>query len=107
MSDPLAQAVRDHEDETPDLNEQEKGVHPANRRRDHLRAIQFRFGSVAIRQGTEQSAAIVKLIDEFTALAQVLEVRCADGREKDLAMDHLLQAKMLATHAISHRGRPR
>ena len=78
-------------------------MHPASRRRDSLKAIQRRFGSIVVRQGTEQAAAIVDMIDGFTALASEIEVRCADSREKDLALDHLLQGKMMAIHAISHR----
>ncbi len=84
-------------------SERSEKAHPAARR-ERIQMTKARFRHVAVRQGTEQSGAILTLTDEFGALAEVIETRCHDSREKSTALTLLLQAKMMAVHAITHRG---
>lgn len=77
--------------------------HPAARR-DRIKQTRARFSHVPVRQGTQQSGLILDITNEFGALAEIVETKCHDSREKSTALTLLLQAKMMAIHAVTHRG---
>ena len=98
----LKQALDEKAPATEEEPEEESQI-PA-KRRDRILMQRRRFANIPVKTGSEQAGAIRNLIDEFTGLAELIEVRCSEGRSKRTALDLLLQAKMLAVHAVTHRG---
>lgn len=73
-------------------------------RRERLAKISSDFTPVPLRPGTQQSGAIEEIREHAQELAKMIAVLCPEGPEQQTAIAKVMEAKMWATQAISHRG---
>lgn len=72
--------------------------------REKLAKISHDFTHIPVRVGTQQAGAIEAIREAAMALAKQIAVKCPDGPDTDAAIAKVLEAKMWATQALSHRG---
>lgn len=73
--------------------------------REKLAEISHEFAHVPVRVGTQQSAAMETIREGAMALAKQIAVLCPEGDSSTrIAIERVLEAKMWATQALSHRG---
>jgi len=72
-------------------------------RREKLQRISRDFSHIPVRVGTQQSGSIETIRLSAQTLAKQIAEFAPEGREAQIAIEYVMQAKMWATQAISHR----